>query len=128
MLQQGKIKEEVMLLRKYLNKIKSNEFYILKCDISKYFYNINHSILKDMLLRKIFDKDILKILFDIIDSTDEEYIYIIIEKYCDQDLVYRKGYGLPIGNMTSQILAIFYLSELDHIIKEKFKIKYYIRY
>ena len=30
--------------------------------------------------------------------------------------------------MTSQILAIFYLSELDHIIKEKFKIKYYIRY
>lgn len=32
------------------------------------------------------------------------------------------------GNMTSQILAIFYLNDLDHFIKEKLKIKYYVRY
>ena len=30
--------------------------------------------------------------------------------------------------MTSQILAIFYLNDLDHFIKEQLKIKYYIRY
>lgn len=30
--------------------------------------------------------------------------------------------------MTSQVLAIFYLNDLDHFIKEKLKIKYYIRY
>lgn len=30
--------------------------------------------------------------------------------------------------MTSQILAIFYLNDLDHFIKEKLKIKYYVRY
>ena len=30
--------------------------------------------------------------------------------------------------MTSQILAIFYLNDLDHYIKEKLGIKYYIRY
>ena len=30
--------------------------------------------------------------------------------------------------MTSQILAIFYLNDLDHFIKEKLHIKYYIRY
>ena len=30
--------------------------------------------------------------------------------------------------MTSQILAIFYLNDLDYYIKEKLKIKYYIRY
>ncbi len=30
--------------------------------------------------------------------------------------------------MTSQILAIFYLNGLDHFIKEKLHIKYYIRY
>ena len=30
--------------------------------------------------------------------------------------------------MTSQILAIFYLNDLDHYIKEELKIKYYIRY
>ena len=30
--------------------------------------------------------------------------------------------------MTSQILAIFYLNDLDHFIKEKLKISYYVRY
>ena len=42
--------------------------------------------------------------------------------------IYEKGKGLPIGNMTSQILAIFYLNNLDHFIKEKLHIKYYVRY
>ena len=30
--------------------------------------------------------------------------------------------------MTSQILAIFYLNDMDHYIKEELKIKYYVRY
>ena len=33
-----------------------------------------------------------------------------------------------IGTMTSQILAIFYLNDFDHYIKEELKIKYYVRY
>ena len=36
--------------------------------------------------------------------------------------------GLGIGNMTSQILAVFYLNDMDHYIKEVLKIKYYVRY
>ncbi len=94
---------------KYLNtcKIKYKEFYILKCDISKFFASIDQSILKDKIQRVIKDKDALKIVFDVIDSVDE---------------------GLGIGNMTSQVLAIFYLNDLDHFIKEKLKIKYYVRY
>ena len=88
-------------------KIKYNTYYILKCDISKFFANINHEILKEKLLHRIKDKDALKIVFDIIDSNPE---------------------GLFIGSMTSQILAIFYLNDLDHFIKETLKIKYYVRY
>ena len=42
--------------------------------------------------------------------------------------LYEKGKGLPIGNMTSQIMAVYYLNELDHFIKEKMHAKYYIRY
>ena len=57
--------------------------------------------------KKIKDKDALDIVFKIIDS----------EKT-----------GLGIGNMTSQVLAIFYLNDLDHYIKEELKIKYYVRY
>ena len=30
--------------------------------------------------------------------------------------------------MTSQVLAIFYLNDMDHFIKEKLKIAYYVRY
>ena len=41
---------------------------------------------------------------------------------------YKKGKGLSIGNLSSQTFAILYLNELDHFIKEKLKIKYYIRY
>ena len=49
-------------------------------------------------------------------------------KELDNIPFYEKGKGIPIGNMTSQIFAIFYLNDLDHFIKEKLKIKNYIRY
>ena len=56
----------------YLNKYE--KFYILKLDISKYFYNLDHKIIKDLVKRKIKDKSVLKIINDIIDSTNEDYI------------------------------------------------------
>jgi len=102
-------------LKEYLNKMKDKNFYILKCDIKKFFYNIDHNKLKELINNKIKDKDILNIIYNIIDSSNNYNIYEI-------------GKGLPIGNMTSQILAIYYLNELDYFIKEKLHIKYYIRY
>lgn len=102
-------KEGIILALSYHNKCKINyeEYYILKCDISKFFASINHNILKSKILKKIKDKDALKIIFDIIDTQKE---------------------GLELGSMTSQILAVFYLNDLDHYIKEVLKIKYYVRY
>lgn len=88
-------------------KVKYKTYYILKCDISKFFASIDHNILKKKLERRIKDKDALKIVFDIIDSEEN---------------------GLSIGAMTSQVLAIFYLNDMDHFIKETLKIKYLIRY
>ena len=97
------------LCKKFHNvcKIKYKEYYILKADISKFFASIDHNILKEKLKRKIKDIEALKIVFDIIDS---------------------EANGLSIGNMTSQVLAIFYLNDMDHFIKEKLHIKYYVRY
>ncbi len=86
---------------------KYKSYYILKCDISKFFASINHNILKQKILKRIKDKDSLKIIFDIIDSNKE---------------------GLFIGSMTNQVFAIFYLNDMDHFIKETLKIKYYVRY
>lgn len=88
-------------------KVKYKTYYILKCDISKFFASIDHDILKKKIERRIKDKDALKIVFDIIDSEEN---------------------GLSIGAMTSQVLAIFYLNDMDHFIKETLKIKYLIRY
>lgn len=88
-------------------KIRYRKYYILKCDISKFFASIDHNILKEKLKHRIKDKDALNIVFSIIDSDEK---------------------GLSIGNMTSQVLAIFYLNDLDHYIKEVLKIKYYVRY
>ncbi len=108
------------------------------------FYNIDHGVLKELLKKKIKDDNALQIIFNIIDSTNREYInktlQSLIKSYQEkstdpfvlQELkhipVYQKNKGLPIGNMTSQILAIFYLNDLDHYIKEVLKIQYYIRY
>ena len=136
-------------LKKYLNELKGNTIYALKFDISKYFYNIDHKILKQMLQKKIKDKAYLKILFQIIDSTNENVNERIIKikrkeikklekstmkdrnkriKEIENIPLYQQGKGLPIGNMTSQIMAVFYLNEIDHYIKEQLHAKYYIRY
>ena len=53
---------------------------------------------------------------------------IIIQNNLKIHIGTNVGKGLPIGNMTSQIIAILYLNELDHFIKEKLHIKYYCRY
>ena len=55
-------------------KNKYKKFYVLKMDISKYFYNLDHEIIKQLIRDKIKDKDVLKIIDSIIDSTNEKYI------------------------------------------------------
>lgn len=142
------------LLMKYLSNIllKHRRVYCLKMDVKKYFYNINHDVLKRMLKQDIKDKDALDIVFKVIDSTDEDYINEEIDRVRYKEIervkllnisdkekdkkirellsipLYDKGKGLGIGNMTSQILAVYYLSEVDHFIKEELGVKYYIRY
>ena len=85
--------------------------YILKCDFRKYFANIDHSILKQKLTRIVLDKDVLRLLFGIIDSYESE-----------------PGKGLPLGNQTSQWFALYYLDKFDRVIKEQLRVKYYTRY
>ena len=83
--------------------------YLLKIDISKFFYTIDRGILKNILSRKIKDKHILSLLYSIIDSFTEPL-------------------GLPLGNLTSQLFANIYLNEIDQRIKHFYKVKFYVRY
>lgn len=87
--------------------------YFLKCDIRKYFESIDHNILKELIRRVIKDKRLLELIDIIIDHKVSGY---------------KDGKGLPIGNLTSQHFANFYLSKLDHHIKDRLRVKGYVRY
>jgi len=124
------------LMRDYINKIRiknpNSEIFILKVDISKYFYTIPHDILLQKLQREIKDPNVINIIKTIISETDKPYINETIDKlnkkYKTNLPYYAKGIGLSIGAMTSQFLAIFFLNDLDHYIKENLRCNYYIRY
>lgn len=119
------------LLDKYLIKLRNKEFYILKFDIKKYFFYIDHNILINKL-SKYLDNNEMNIIKNIIDETNYSYINEGINKINNNNnldlCLYQYGKGLSIGNMCSQMLAVFYLNDFDHYIKEKLGCKYYIRY
>ena len=134
------------LMKRYLNemKLKYKTFYILKLDIKKYFYNIDHNILKRILKDNIKDKDALNIIFKVIDSTNDSYINELIiklkknrinnlsnEKLIEETKqipLYKYDKGCGIGDQTSQAFGLIYLNEICHFIKEKLHIKYFINY
>jgi retron-type reverse transcriptase len=83
----------------------------LKMDVRKYFDSIDHTVLKNMLVKIIKDTAALRLFYTIIDSG-----------------VAFSNKGIPIGNLTSQFFANYYLSVFDHYFKEYCKAKRYIRY
>lgn len=124
------------LLIKYLNKLiinnKDKLIYCLKLDISKYFYSIDHNILLEKLKRKIKDQSVINLIKLLISETNKEYVNKKVsfynKKYNIDIPEYKNNKGLSIGAMTSQFLAIFYLNDIDHFIKEELKCKYFIKY
>ncbi|MBQ3579529.1 MAG: RNA-directed DNA polymerase [Bacteroidales bacterium] len=85
--------------------------YVAKFDFRKYFDSISHDILKEKLARMFKDKNLLGIMSAIIGSYEK-----------------TEGKGIPIGNLTSQYFANYYLSQMDHWIKEDLMAPEYIRY
>ena len=125
------IKKDIEVLKK------KKEFYILKLDIAKYFYSIDHNKLRDMLKEDLNDEYMYKYISNIINSTNKDYINkhikSIKDKYSDIRAIndipyYLKDKGLPIGNYSSQFLSIYYLYRLDYKIVHTYKIKHYVRY
>jgi len=90
------------------------QVFVLKADISKFFYSIDHAIMKQLVRRRIRCRRTLELIDGIIDSTaiagDPAPV------------------GLPIGNLSSQLFANVYLHELDEFVKHGLREKHYIRY
>jgi len=87
--------------------------YFLKLDVQTYFHSIDHNALMDLLRGKLKDGRMLAVL---------ERIVRHPVPGCPA------GKGLPIGNLTSQHLANFYLNPLDHQIRERLRPGGYVRY
>jgi len=84
-----------------------------KLDIRRYFDSVPHDRLLELLLPMFREKEIRRMIE-------------VIVRHPVPGLA--AGRGLPIGNLTSQWFANFYLSGLDHIAKETLKAPGYIRY
>lgn len=87
--------------------------WVLKCDIRKFFANIDHRILMNILTQRIPDTGILWLLQKVLESFSAPG---------------KPGVGLPLGNLTSQLLVNIYMNEFDQWVKQGLKATYYIRY
>ena len=95
--------------------------WVLKCDIRKFFASIDHQTLFTILEKYIPDQKILWLLREVVSSFSSHNILTNSSM-----LVCRKG--LPLGNLTSQLLVNIYMNKFDQFVKHKLKVKYYVRY
>jgi retron-type reverse transcriptase len=87
--------------------------WILKCDIRKFFANIDRRILIGILREYIPDESIIELLKNVIGSFSSGK---------------KRNVGLPLGNLTSQLFVNIYMNEFDQFVKHRLKAKHYIRY
>jgi retron-type reverse transcriptase len=102
--------------------------YVLKCDIRKFFPSVDHLLLKSMLHRMIACPDTRWLIDTVIESgnTGENPI----DYFAGDDLFspLERAKGLPIGNLTSQFFANYYLNGFDHFVRESLRCRGYVRY
>lgn len=99
-------------IKENINKMYSKygtQFYVLKCDVSKYFYTINHKILIDIIERYFNDcTEIVELCKKFVNSTE--------------------GCGIALGNQINQCFANLYLSDIDKMIINRLRASAYGRY
>lgn len=95
-----------------VSKNNTQTCWVLKCDIRKFFASIDQEILMRVLKRYVQDEEILWLLERVIESFNSGKV----------------GVGLPLGNLTSQLLVNIYMNEFDQYMKHVCRKKYYIRY
>lgn len=113
---------------RYCERNSQHNWYIIKLDISKFFYRVNHETLKKILWKRVTDENLRHLLTLIIDS--DECFGLPRGKSAEEiaDDEWLNDVGMPIGNLTSQLFANIYLNELDHYCKHILHIHRYIRY
>ncbi len=130
--QDGKgIHKALLRFETFSRKVSKNhtkQCFVLKCDIRKFFASIDQAILLKILEEWIEDKEVLWLLKRVIQS------FWIPDHPPERTSSVRAGVrddtkrGLPLGNLTSQLLVNIYLNEFDQFVKHVLKVRHYIRY
>lgn len=87
--------------------------YVWKADIRKFYDSVDHAVLLQMLVRRFREKRL------------HDLFHVLVESPFPGQ---QAGKGLPIGNLTSQWFANYYLDRLDHYLKEELRVPGYVRY
>lgn len=102
--------------------------YVLRADLWRYFPSIDHQILQAALDKTLPCARTRTLLAKIVDGSNSQ-------TRCDwyfpgDDLFtpFERRRGLPLGNLTSQMLGNFFLDRFDHFVKERLRVKGYVRY
>ena len=111
-----------------LRRLMRRHRYVLQCDVRKYFPSIDHEVLKRIFRRLIRDREVLSLMDLIVDHSNAQEA--VVEYFAGDDLFspHQRRRGLPIGNLTSQWLANWYLSALDFFVTDHVGIGAYVRY
>lgn len=97
----------VKVLTRWRNEYCNKRFYVFEGDIHKFYDNIDTSILKEKLHRRIRDEPYLSVMGKVIDGNAP---------------------GLPKGYYTSPWLANMYMEEFDNFVLQELKPDHYLRY
>ncbi len=120
----------------------TRDAYILKLDIEGFFMHIDKALLRERLTRfleeQYFGNDkglVIRLCRQIVDNDPTERCIMKGSRWNWEGLPgskslfgVGKGKGLPIGNLTSQVFANFYLDPLDKFITRTLGMRYYGRY
>lgn len=102
--------------------------FALRADVRQFFPSIDHDILKATFRRRIKDRRLLALLDTIVDGSnpqDEANDYFFGD---DLFTPFERRRGLPIGNLTSQWFANWYLDAFDHTVTSRLGFGAYVRY
>jgi hypothetical protein len=115
--------------RECCRRLTNRHAFVLKCDVAKFFPNIDHEILFAKLAEVVRCPRVLDLIRTILASfhTGPE---LAAPLFPGDDLVAAavRPRGLPIGNLTSQLFGNFYLDALDHWLTETQEHRACVRY
>ena len=115
--------------KQIIRKPDGKNWYCLKIDIAKYFYRVDHGIALNLLRKVTDDERFIHLMDNIINNTDVPFglpIGVSADDCPPEERLY--DVGMPIGNLSSQMIANLYLNELDQYCKRVLHIRRYARY